>query len=214
MQNYGFETLTIIDRLCKKDDIVYWLYGGTLLGMVRDRGFIDSDTDIDIAIWDTKANHTKLEELLPSVGFAKLYEFSWNENVFVQRFERKGVGVDIKYLRKNNSYSYATGFKSDGKGIYVVEDRYKSDTFDKTTHIKIDSIALSVPNNYIYILETSYGNWQTPITKKDGYIHFKNSNQIHLQDIRAKRVYYAASIIKVSLGERIKHLMGLSVIDR
>lgn len=42
------EMLKFIDDVCRKYDIKYWLCSGTLLGAVRDGGFIPWDDDLDI----------------------------------------------------------------------------------------------------------------------------------------------------------------------
>ena len=42
------EVMKFIDKVCRKNDITYFIMGGTALGAVRHGGFIPWDDDLDI----------------------------------------------------------------------------------------------------------------------------------------------------------------------
>lgn len=56
------EILIVFDELCRHHDIQYSLHGGTLLGAVREHGFIPWDDDADISM--TRDNFAKLIAVL------------------------------------------------------------------------------------------------------------------------------------------------------
>lgn len=60
------DILCTFDDVCRKSSIQYSLHGGTLLGAIRERGFIPWDDDADITM--TRENFTKLMSVLETTG--------------------------------------------------------------------------------------------------------------------------------------------------
>lgn len=62
-QRKMLELVSELDRICRKHDIPYFLYGGTLLGAVRHDGFIPWDDDLDVAM--RRKDYDRLMKVLP-----------------------------------------------------------------------------------------------------------------------------------------------------
>jgi len=65
IQKIEVESLKVFIKLCKKLEIEFILYGGTLLGAVKYQGFVPWDDDLDVALM--RKDYDKLIELGPSL---------------------------------------------------------------------------------------------------------------------------------------------------
>ena len=101
--------LNQFDIFCKKNDIKYCIYYGTLLGAIRHKGYIPWDDDIDVAMtWNNYKKLLSLENDLPE-GFAVYNSFNDKNymNIYGSVFSTKrissnfdGIGIDIFPITK------------------------------------------------------------------------------------------------------------------
>ena len=119
MQMRMLEILEVIDGICQKHNITYWLSGGSMLGAVRHHGFIPWDDDLDIEMMrpDFERLMTILPKALPShlalqwhttdpnyfFQFAKVRDKNsqlFERNGYDKVWKEHGVWVDIFPLER------------------------------------------------------------------------------------------------------------------
>ncbi|WP_119344730.1 LicD family protein [Facilibium subflavum] len=120
--------LRIVDYICKKHQIPYWLEGGTLLGAVRHNGFIPWDDDIDIGM--LREDYEKFRKIFTKInpqGIAlQTHDTDPNYlNVFAPIKLRDTNSI---FLEKNDQLfqSYYNGIYID---IFAFDYNFPNDTF-------------------------------------------------------------------------------------
>ncbi len=113
LKQVEIEIFDELDRVCRKNNIEYYMVGGTLLGSVRHSGFIPWDDDIDVVMY--RSDLEKLEKLY--------YDGEFNSRYFLQT-----ENTDEYYplmtakLRKNNTLFLEDCIDDDVKshcGIFI-----------------------------------------------------------------------------------------------
>lgn len=118
VQDKILEVMKYIDSLCRKNDIIYFIMGGTALGAIRHNGFIPWDDDLDIFM--TPKEFEKFREAYKKDASDKFYLQEWStvpnklehaklrmngttlieENFKDRKDMHHGIYVDIMILHK------------------------------------------------------------------------------------------------------------------
>lgn len=106
------ELLNVIDIICKKYQIPYWLSSGTLIGAARHKGFIPWDDDLDIEM--LRPDYLRLIKVLPKElpSHIALQTNDTDPN-FISIYGK--IRDRMSYLEETNSYDRI--FKE--RGIYI-----------------------------------------------------------------------------------------------
>lgn len=180
LKRYGYECLRNFDELLSHRGIHYWLMYGTLLGAVREHGFIPHDDDIDVGMFCKDIN-SDLVYLLSKRGFVfKRVEITSDNKYRMMTFSYHGISFDIYgYNFDENTDNMIIGFQ-----VYPLEggdwmSSRKENLYRVClTHQKYDGIercsfgknSLAIPKNAHVLLCKLYGeDYMTPLKGKKAF---------------------------------------------
>ena len=150
-KNHLIELLNYLVEVFDKNDVIYFLDYGTLLGCVRNNSFIPWDTDIDISlVWE---DDSKLDKIMDIIGNNdRNYYLVKEANDFYRlNFSNKNtLHVDIMIRKKNkNNYYYDKYVKYN----WII---HEDDLFPLETD-NFENIIVRIPRNPHEYLEDVYG---------------------------------------------------------
>lgn len=111
IQKMEIDILNFVTELCEKNQLTYYLAGGTLLGAIRHNGFIPWDNDVDIAM--PRADYKKLCALFDNIKNSryKIYKIEKNNDCYIPFFK-----IVDSYTRL---YEKTRGIYSDNMGLFI-----------------------------------------------------------------------------------------------
>lgn len=111
VQNKILEIIKFVDKICRENDIVYHIMGGTALGAVRHKGFIPWDDDLDIFM--TPENYEK---------FKKVFFENSQDKFYLQEWKVVDNYLEYSKIRMNGTTLIEPQFKNNKEihqGIYI-----------------------------------------------------------------------------------------------
>jgi len=188
----AIKLLKTVTNELEKNNIEYYLDFGTLLGAVRDKGFIPWDHDLDISLLNEE-DFKKIPKILKNIRLKYGYRpYMWTFKESLEKIKRgrlkrnkKFKDIDV-YFTDINNYQIAkvrtNKFFLFGKGHICLDIFFKYTYNDKLnwmafgsiyststkniknglTKIKLYDHEFYIPKDYDKYLEELYGNWQEP----------------------------------------------------
>lgn len=80
MQSIELSIMKYLHNICEENNLIYYLYGGTLLGAVRHHGFIPWDDDLDIIV--PRNDYERLISILHEKNEFRLLSYEYVEDYY------------------------------------------------------------------------------------------------------------------------------------
>lgn len=170
MRRLGPHIIATVHRVCTREGIPYFADYGTLLGFVREKGFIPHDNDIDFGILPPHPTPTRLIQALQAEGFQFIKAFTYEGQITELSFTYQAIQLDfflhfpIDQRLWAHYYAISEDNQADWQHPPVIE---AVRTFRPTipTLIPYDVLGTTtmIPSNYEDVLTAHYGRgWHTP----------------------------------------------------
>lgn len=158
-----YQMMKDVHEIFEKRDIIYWTSGGVSLGILRHKGLIPWDHDIDINI--LHSDELKLQDLkaeLESLGYylsqdTFMYRISLKDNVFDQAIRTSHPFLEVYIMRKDtiaNKFIYTHEMMRE---FYPKEYYYEDKLFPLKKYL-FGNIYIWGPGDLEWYVNHYYGN--------------------------------------------------------
>lgn len=176
-QENGLNVLNHFDQIMTSYGYKYSLAFGTMLGAVREKGFIKHDADIDVFMWIEDFDD-QLIGVLTQAGFSLTHTFIVEDGKYAREdtIEKDGVQIDIFYIYpalEGREYTYCCDFiprencrsreQSLDKYGGLLPRRLEMPTTKEVVRVQFERLSLPILKNAHEFLSFRYGkDYMTP----------------------------------------------------
>ena len=168
MRRNGYKVLDMVYEISQKHGLKCFAVFGSLLGFIREGGFIAHDGDIDFGVMPSVRPSELVKVFVGQYGFEFLHAFSYHGEVTEVTLQFKGVPMDFIFYKVDDKKSWCTVYHWDPNAGYT-DPRQNSVKYvnqakiTKLTTIKVQGSRVAVPENYEEFLASEFGDgWRVP----------------------------------------------------
>jgi len=172
LQVHGAKALDRLHRLMQEHNVPYYCDYGTLIGFVRDKGFIKHDDDIDISIQPGRMKPADVLKIFLDAGYGFIHGFDYDGKFMeFSVFDSSGISIDVFFpipIGGGKVHGYqpiwdpARQYPNE-KANTLIEYDFIEATGVKT--IDIVGVQAHIPGNFEEVLTSEYGPWKVPDAK-------------------------------------------------
>lgn len=175
--------LRILDHICAKHQINYWMTAGTLIGAIRHRGFVPWDCDIDVGMTvdDVKRLKTLRKDFPEDMFFQDSdTDPKYPKGVMISKL-RDRYSNYVTMQENNPKMSWQNGLQIDlimyaenkqEKLINPFRDtEYEKNEIFPCVRIEFEGTLLMAPRCYDSYLRKRYGNYMHPPPPNKRFSH-------------------------------------------
>lgn len=199
-KKHGRQLLADFDKAFNENGIPYTLAFGSILGAVREHGFIKHDFDIDVFVWSDDFSDI-IKTVLVNNGFALDHRFLVEDGKLCREetYSKYGIAIDIFYLYNSEDglvYTcdyfpwdgYVTWENSMDKLGKILARRIEIPVSKTRIQVDFEGIKAYIPENYDEFLKFRYG--EDYMTPKPGWTNGKNPHIFEWPTVKATYTNY------------------------
>lgn len=172
LQICGVAAMRRLHSLMMEKNVPYYCDYGTLIGFVRNNGFIKHDDDIDISIQPGTVTPVEVLKVFMDAGYGFVHGFNYEGRLLEFTVaDVSGVTIDVFFPTKLSD-GMVNGYQPiwepsrqypNEKANTVIQYDFVEATGVKT--ISVLGVAALVPGNFDEVLTSEYGAWKVPDAK-------------------------------------------------
>lgn len=144
LQLCDYQLLIIIDKLCKKHHLNYWLDYGTLLGAYRHGGFIPWDDDMDISM--LRSDYSQIPQIInKELGKYGIKARESKRSIGIEyRHGETGIWVDIFVV---DSFKSSNDYSTESNKIHKIVKDFKARAIERQEKFRFNDLAVIIKDS-------------------------------------------------------------------